>query len=149
MKQKESERAQEEFQRYLFEMDDVLEVLISSAERIGVRLDFSPESLDELESLWLQEKRGADAELLASRCARYLGEVYRRNLGGRWQLELKDRRKAAFGLPVIAGFSERQYAVCPTLLFESFRAREGLGHLREAFETDRGFVGSPGAGQGA
>jgi hypothetical protein len=140
MKASERKLREEEFQEFLVEMDDVLEGLIEKAAGHGLRLDYSPASLDALEELWLSSKKAGDAERLSTRCARYVGEVYRRNLGGIWRLELDDPRKAAFGLPVISGFSTRGYSSCPTLLFQSFRAREKRGILRAAFDADSVFV---------
>lgn len=140
MKPSDRNRREEEFQKFLVEMDDVLEGLLERAERDGRVLDYSPASLDALEELWLSGKSAGDAEVLSTRCARYVGEVYRRNLGGVWKLELNSPKKAAYGLPVISGFSSRDYSSCPTLLFQSFRAREIRGLLRTAYEADKVFA---------
>ena len=51
----------EQFERYVFEMDDVLEDFIRTASDQGVKLDYSLESLDALEELLVLTWRDGDA----------------------------------------------------------------------------------------
>jgi hypothetical protein len=84
-----SEDEMEKFQQYLFEMDDVLrEFLDEVAAQAGVALDFTTESLDRLELAIdiLLSRPGAEVDTVRNRAARYLGEAFRRHIGGTWAL---------------------------------------------------------------
>jgi hypothetical protein len=124
----------EKFEQYLFEMDDVLSAFVSDARREGIDLDYSIESLDRLEALALSKsKDGADAvELLKSRAARYLGEVFRKHSGGRWQLCLEDPKYLYFKLPVVTGYAAVPMEFCPIEVIANFLHSSKLGTLRSA-----------------
>src|SRR5262245_6512219 len=93
----------EAFERFLIEMDDVVDAFVAEARRAGVLLDFSVASLDDLERL-LATKVDAATEseqmTLKNRAARYLGEVFRRQVGGKWELCLNDPKYLFFKQPV-------------------------------------------------
>lgn len=102
-------------------MDDVLEDFIRTASDQGVKLDYSLESLDALEELLVLTWRDGDAgELLKNRAARYLGEVFRKRLGGRWDLCLKDPKYLYFKRPVISGYSPLGIEFCPIEVVANF-----------------------------
>lgn len=124
----------DKFEHYLFEMDDVLAAFVSDARREGVDLDFSMESLDRLEAFVLSApKDEADAvELLKSRSARYLGEVFRKHSGGRWELCLGDPKYLYFKLPVIAGYATTPIEFCPVEVIANFLHSAKRGTLRSA-----------------
>jgi hypothetical protein len=122
------------FERYLFEMDDVLSAFIGDARKDGVDLDYSIGSLDRLETLILgKSKSGPDAvELLKSRSARYLGEVFRKLSGGQWQLFLEDPKYLYFKLPVVTGYAAVPMEFCPIEVIANLLHSAKLGTLRSA-----------------
>jgi hypothetical protein len=73
-------------------------------------LDESPASLDVLEA-WLIERypstealvEGSEAEILDG-AARYVGETFLGQLGGRWSISADDPTDANYKLPIITGF---------------------------------------------
>lgn len=130
----------EKFQRFVFEMDDIMEVFIAFAEGKGFRFDYSILSLDELE-LFI-DYLGGDAiegEML-NRCSRYVGEVFRKNLGGCWDLCLDDQKNINFRLPVINRFSDLDLDFCPLAVVGNYIIRRKRGLLRGAVEANQDFV---------
>ena len=94
------------FQYWLMEMGDRLDEFIEEMPA-QLMLDYSPESLLRLEEWILKtyptvgdilketEKRKLDS------LARYVGQVYRKNLNGKWKLFLDDSNNVYYELPVI------------------------------------------------
>ena len=77
---------------------------------LACRLDYSADSLDLLED-WLIRRYERYTELLDQKeeliydcLARYVGETFRRMLGGEWQPGPKDPKHVHYGLPVLAGY---------------------------------------------
>lgn len=71
-----TKKDRDEFERYLIEMDGVLDRFLDEARAAGYELDYSLDSLDALERYWLAISPSAkDPELLANRMARYYGEA--------------------------------------------------------------------------
>jgi hypothetical protein len=128
----------EKFEMYVFEMNDVVEEFVDDAHKAGFTLDYSLDSLVTLEEYWLVGKGGEDPERLLQRSARYFGEVFRKNVGGRWELCSDDPQDMYFKFPVIAGYSRSQphMVFCPLFVFRNFKVRERRGILRTAIEAD-------------
>lgn len=137
----------DEFELFLFEMDVVLEDFLNQAVQHGVALDYTIDSLDQLETLAIRLlDQGEDADLVCNRCARYLGEVFRKTLGGKWELCLKDRKYLYFGLPVLAGYSSSSIEFCPLAVVRNFNHSRKEGTLRTALESHWEFRASPSCG---
>jgi hypothetical protein len=136
-----SAEEREKFETYVFEMDDVLEQLIDDADAAGFTLDYSLDSLDTLEAFWLAKKGDVDSERLVQRAARYFGEVFRKNVGGHWELSSDNPQDMYFKFPVIAGYSQAHpyMQFCPLFVFRNFVNRERRGILRKAIEADMAY----------
>lgn len=100
-----SERIRRE---WLSETDEALEYFLDwlPAEVSG-RLDLSPESLDVLEK-WLHTGSYESSEVFSGMCpevsdgaAVYIGEVFRRRLGGRWDIPTSSPIAKSFERPVV------------------------------------------------
>lgn len=131
----------EKFEMYLFEMDDVLEAFLEEAGAAGFHLDYSLQSLDLLEEYWLAvSPQAEDPERIRQQAARYYGEVFRLNYGGKWRLSEKHPRDIYFGLPVICGFDPKapDYEFCPLVTFHNFTVNQHRGLLRRAAELEAG-----------
>jgi hypothetical protein len=128
----------ERFEMYLFEMDDVLEDFIATASAEGFFLDYSPDSLATPEDYWLTKKSAPDSDRIFQRAVRYLGEVFRRARGGRWQLCVSHPNNLYFKLPVLVGYNPAQphLEFCPLVVFTNFTKRERRGMLRTAVYAD-------------
>lgn len=93
---------------WLSETDEALKYFLEwlPAEVSG-RLDLSPGSLDVLEK-WLHAGSYESSEVFAGRCpevsdgaAVYIGEVFRRRLGGRWDIPTSSPIAKSFERPVV------------------------------------------------
>jgi hypothetical protein len=126
----------EKFEFFLFEMDDVLEEFIDQARIAGYRLDYTLESLEVLESYLASHPNAKQDERLKNRAARYLGEVFRKNVGGKWELCLDGPQFAYFKLPVISGWAKMPLSFCPIEIIENCLVRPGEGILKRAVEAN-------------
>jgi hypothetical protein len=125
----------EKFEHFLIEMDDVLEPFIGGAAAQGYLLDYSLDSLAELERYWRATGEKQRDGTAANRAARYLGEVFRRCVGGTWRLCDKGPRYVYHGLPVIGGYASVDIEFCPIQVFGNFVASGESGMLRRAVES--------------
>ncbi|WP_343652013.1 hypothetical protein [Stenotrophomonas sp.] len=128
------EDAREDFEQFLIIMDDQIDWLIEQAQRHGIVLDGSLDSLDRLEHLYTAMSSTLSAHECASLrvvFARYLGDSVRALHGGQWTLPLDDPRDISFNMPVIVGHS-----TCPWLEFNpihtmlAFSLRKEPGLIR-------------------
>lgn len=118
-----SDRAWESFQYWLADMDSALERFLEQLPpAIVPQLDFSPESLDSLEAWILARFPSTQAMLsptesrVVDGLARYIGETFRKAIGGKWEIRLDDPKYVFHGRPQLTGFSERPTPVAPISL---------------------------------
>jgi hypothetical protein len=150
LNQAELERRREDFEHWLFEMDNALEQFVEAvAEPTRSQLDFSPASLDALEAWVLvrysspQDLMKAEAKHVLDGVARYIGETYRRHLGGRWQIRLDDPKYAFYGLPELTGFAEKPTPICPHSLATALTDRRNGTYLRTVLQNARKRLARP------
>lgn len=124
---------QDQFEYWLSDMPEGLARLKRMVPpALAAQLDLGSDSLPLLEQ-WLLASYASTAEMQApdqaqrlDAAARYVGEVLRKRQGGRWAIELKDRKDAFWGLPQLRGMAGQQAAVCPlTLVTASAHRRTG------------------------
>jgi hypothetical protein len=125
----------EKFEQFLFEMDNVLEPFVEAAGAKGFVLDYSIDSLAALEQYWRAAGDGQRAGTDVNRAARYLGEVFRRVVGGVWRLCDKGPRYLYHGLPAICGYAATGIEFCPNEVFGNFIVRGESGLLQRAVES--------------
>jgi hypothetical protein len=115
--------SEQDFEYWLFEMDDILERFLAILPRsVRSELDFSTSSLDTLEK-WILDmypdiseiQKPSEAFVLDG-LARYVGETFRKELGGYWRIQFDNPKYAHHGLPELTGFSTRSTPICPQLL---------------------------------
>ncbi len=137
------EELNDQFQFWLMDMEEALERFrqaLPLADRD--RLNYSAESLEFVEAHALSaypDVREALAPTEGKRVdqfARYVGEVFRKNLGGKWIIDFSDPKNAFYGLPQLSGLKGQQTQVCPlTLVTTSLDRRTGK-FLRMVFENN-------------
>jgi hypothetical protein len=120
------------FEHWLAHMDDALaEFFARLPPALKAALDFAPESLDRLEAFLLERYPNvqaikADPEPYLDGAARYVGEVFRRHIGGRWRMRMDDPKYVYAGLPELTFSASRDTPVCPiTLVSASLDRRTG------------------------
>ena len=125
----------EQFEQFLFQMDAVLDAFLSDAVGAGFALDYSVESLDVLEKYAVSQHDVGPSRQLQNRTARYVGEVFRTIVGGKWELCLKSPNYLYFKLPVLAGYSDKPIEFCPIEVIGNFLHNKELGTLKRALES--------------
>lgn len=105
-------KTRDEFEGWLLFMDDAIDQARSEVfpPKLAKRLDFSLQSLSLLEA-WLLKQADCPEEFLKNtdnfaidRISRYVGETIRRNgKNVTWDVELKNKKHAFLGLPVLNG----------------------------------------------
>ena len=114
------------------ELDRFLDVLPESVARA---LDESAASLDVLEA-WLLERypstealiEGSEAEILDG-AARYVGETFLGQLGGRWSISAEDPQDVNYKLPIITGFKGEFSRLSPVTMVTAAADRRSGTYL--------------------
>ena len=98
----------DDFEYWLFEMDDKLALLMTHLpEEVSEKLDYSVGSLSVLEKWLLTSYRSVGDVMKESekktldQLSCYVGETIRKNLGGIWNIDQKDKKNAYFRIPVV------------------------------------------------
>lgn len=124
---------EEQFQYWLVDMDDAIERFISLfPQSEQVKLDFTRESLAIVEE-WILARYSDMSEVLRKSeaatvdgAARYVGEVFRKILGGKWFIDFSDPKNVYCGLPQIGGMRGQRVQFCPlTFVTTSVDRRTG------------------------
>lgn len=123
----------DDFEYWLMDMDDALDRFLAILPpQVKEKLDFSPSSLNTLEA-WILDKYPntpamleSDQSRLVDGVARYIGETFRKLLGGRWDIKLDEPQFVYFGVPILTGFMGELTPICPlTLATASAHRRTG------------------------
>ncbi len=137
---KTKELALEDFDSFLMVMDDQLEALHEEATNRRITLDLSLDDLERLEVLFDLLADGVNSDTQASLIvsfARHLGEVVRKNYGGRWTVPLDDEKNINFNKPVIIVHTKiKGLEFAPLTVMRAYSLRKKPGTLRRAVEAD-------------
>lgn len=127
------------FKLYMQNMERELDAVCLDAEVHGFDLDYSAKSLDDVEEWLMIRSVEQNGDLAIERAARYVGEVFRRHLGGHWQLCKRSPRHLYYLQAVIDGFSDRDYDISPKALVRNFLVRPAKGVLQRALAANLPF----------
>jgi hypothetical protein len=128
---------EESFQEWLFFASDVLEIFLEDFKEL--QLDYSSESLIRVEKWILQEYKTPEDILSENEkytldsLTRYVGEVYRRNLNGKWNLKLDDPSYAYYGVPLIEYINTKIPDTCPLYDITASIDRRGENYIYNLF----------------
>jgi len=129
------------FENWLAHMDDALaEFFVWLPPALKDTLDYAPPSLDRLEAFLLERYPNvqaikADSEPYLDGAARYVGEVFRRNIGGRWRMRDDDPKYVYAGLPELTFLQERDTPACPLTLVAASLDRRTGAFMSTAFKN--------------
>lgn len=129
----------DEFEEWLFLMEDEIEGLIRESDRGDRKLfDFSVNTIPDFEQLVLrtfptvEAAKGYENRFKLDRLARYLGQTIRKNASGKWDVELQDTDYAFFELPIIR---TPVGVYCPLTLTIATTDRRTGKYLSKIFNT--------------
>lgn len=132
----------DDFNAWVADMDDALERFLQRLpEALRRKMNYSPESLDDLENWLLARYPSKDMMLVADQSrtvdgvARYIGETFRKNAGGHWDIELKDPKAAFFAVPFLKGF---RTPICPLALATAAASRRKPGFIQKVLQNNLG-----------
>jgi hypothetical protein len=132
----------DDFEYWIVDMDDALNRFMQILpEPLREKLNYSPASLDYLEAWILDCYPNTSAMLENSQsqivdgAARYIGETFRRAIGGYWDIRLDDPNTAFFGVPILIGFEERSTPIAPLALATASADRRTGNFIRSVLEN--------------
>lgn len=132
------EYTRNDFDQWLVFLDQYIEDFLSALPpQKREKLDYSPKSLDVVERWLLSQypdnevrKEAFQKEehrhiFMGAMC--YVGETFRKHLGGVWNIHLNDPSHLYEELPVIEGFDDQNSVLCPAvLMFQAIEKQAGV-----------------------
>ena len=113
---------QEDFQEWIFQIEFKMDYFTSEfAQEQNLTLDYSMQSLDDLEA-WLLTHYDNHHILMEDKklldyLTIYLGETFRKHLGGKWFIDLKNKKNAYYSMPVLTDPSYRGEVYIASMTF--------------------------------
>jgi len=91
------------------------------AKEQNLKLDYSIESLDEIEG-WILANYKEIKDLIADSkmldyLTIYIGETFRKYIGGKWYIDLKNKKNAYYSMPVLTDPSYKYEPYTATMTF--------------------------------
>jgi hypothetical protein len=128
--------ARKELDELLSAADENLESFVELAEDVGFQLDYSLQSLDEVENLLLFFEDKVEFEYIEADAWLYIGQVICKNLQARWSIsnDLNNYREY-YALPVVIGFSIYSDELCPMIEIENFLKNREKGYFRRVIQS--------------
>lgn len=97
---------QENFQDWIFFISDKMEYFTGEfAQENSLTLDYSIKSLDKIEG-WILANFKHHNDLIAEKklldyITIYIGETFRKHIGGKWYIDLENKKNAYYSMPVL------------------------------------------------
>lgn len=113
---------QEDFQEWIFYISDKMDYFTEEfAKEQSLILDYSMESLDDLEA-WILDHFDDAKELIAEGqlldyLTIYIGETFRKYIGGKWFIDLENKKNAYFSMPVLTDPSYKGVVYKPPMTY--------------------------------
>jgi len=111
--------SEKDFEYWIFQMDDKLESFISSLYGdIKTHLDYSVTSLNNVEEWLINTYKTPEAidamhrAITVDGFCRYIGEVFRKKLGGHWDMSFQKDSDVGAG-PFLSGFKQNENRIYP------------------------------------
>lgn len=111
--------SEKDFEYWIFQMDDKLESFISSLYGdIKTHLDYSVASLNNVEEWLINTYKTPEAidamhrAITVDGFCRYIGEVFRKKLGGHWDMSFQNDSDVDAG-PFLSGFKQNKNRIYP------------------------------------
>ncbi|QEI09308.1 hypothetical protein FXN63_13600 [Pigmentiphaga aceris] len=135
---------EDQFELWLMDMDDALERFHATVPgESAEKLDFSADSLKNVEAFILrsyervEDLRKPSEVLVWDGLTRYVGETFRKNLGGIWFIDYSDKKNAFYGLPQLKNMRGQSAQICPMTLVSASVDRRRGDFIYTVFENIR------------
>ncbi len=123
---------QENFQDWIFYIDDKMDTFTEDfAQENNLVLDYSLKSLNDLEQ-WILKTYQDEDELIEDHetldlLAIYIGETFRKHIGGKWFMDTENKKNAFYMMPVLTSpeFKGVKYKSPVTYATASIDRQEG------------------------
>lgn len=123
---------QENFQDWIFYIDDKMDVFTEDfAQENNLVLDYSIQSLNDLEQ-WILKTYDDEDKLIEDHrtldlLAIYIGETFRKHIGGKWFMDTENQKNAFYMMPVLTSpeFKGVKYKSPMTYATASIDRQEG------------------------
>ncbi|WP_294304164.1 hypothetical protein [uncultured Chryseobacterium sp.] len=123
---------QENFQDWIFYIDDKMDTFTKDfAQENNLVLDYSLKSLNDLEQ-WILKTYQDEDELIEDHetldlLAIYIGETFRKHIGGKWFMDTENKKNAFYMMPVLTSpeFKGVKYKSPVTYATASIDRQEG------------------------
>lgn len=134
----------DDFDHWIFSMGDDLEEFLSStyfdSEQLS-NLNYSIDSLTVIEQ-WILDRFNSTEEVirnenadLVDKAVKYIGETFRKQLGGNWDIDLENQKNAYYNLPVLTNYSEKATPICPHTLVSAAADRRSGKFLKTILQN--------------
>ena len=133
---------QEQFQYWLAYMDDFIGQFIATLPaEVAKEMDLSPASLLVLEAWLLSRYENIESlkketeKSLWNGATCYVGEVFRKNLGGKWFVDWSNPKLAFYGRPQLCGMRGQIVAESPMTLVSASLDRRTGKYIKGVFDN--------------
>ena len=124
---------QEDFQEWIFFISDKMDEFTDTfAKDNHLILDYTLASLDDVER-WILDNYSKIKDLLADkvtldRLTIYIGETFRKYIGGKWFMDLKNKKNAYYSVPVLTDPSYRGEVYLTPMFFATASINKNKGN---------------------
>lgn len=132
--------SEKDFEYWIFQMDDKLESFISSLYGdIKTHLNYSIESLKNVEEWLISTYKTPEAidamhrAITVDGFCRYIGEVFRKKLGGHWDMSFQNETNIEAG-PFLTDFKSKDNRIYPYLLMKKALREKSGNFLKKEVE---------------
>lgn len=134
--------SEKDFEYWIFQMDDKLESFLSSLYGdIKTHLDYSIESLKNVEEWLINTYKTPEAVDAMHRAitvdgfCRYIGEVFRKKLGGHWDMSFQNESNVEAG-PFLTGLNSGENKIYPYQLIKKALQGKSGNLLKTELESN-------------
>jgi hypothetical protein len=138
------ERKRDMFEYWLTDMAEAIdESFKSMPSHVRDKIDYTPDSLDVMEKHIIDIFDSPKSALEESQAyfldgiARYVGQVFRKSLGGKWDIELEDIDNAFYNIPQLVDMKNQDTQISPLALVTASLDRRRGNYIRTVLEAHR------------
>lgn len=130
--------AEQKLNKFVKDADKSLEGFLALGQSFNLKLDYSIDSLDDVEKLLVTLKDRPGFDQLKGDAWLYIGQCICKSWGGHWKVSRDtEHYRDHYMLPVVTGFSRFNDEYCPMLEVDHFLAYSKKSFFKSAIEAMR------------